>query len=97
IDSTPHSRHMLPNVEVDPLHKGSIHLPAPLGQHLIDRLQCAENHPVTYPHQTTAAHGLDDLAIEELWQWPPALLGSRPFALAAWGLEPVSEMGEDRG
>jgi len=79
-DTTPDCRHTLPEVQVEPLDKGRLDLPATGRQHLLDGLQGAEHHAGAHADQTPAPHGLDHLGIEQLWLRHPARLGHRAFA-----------------
>src|SRR3989454_3874527 len=80
---------MLANTEVDPLHEGGVDVPAIRSQHGIDGLQCAKHDAVTHPHKATAAYGLDDLRVEQLWEWHPTWLGGRAGHLPARWLHPL--------
>src|SRR5262249_23754976 len=96
-DPTSHRRHMLTDGQVEALHEGRVDVPAMRGQHLLDRLQRAEDHPLAHPHQAPPAYRLDHLRIEQPRQRHPAWLGHRTFVLVAWWLHPLAEMGEERG
>jgi len=72
VDPTPYRRHALANVEVEPLHKGCIDLPATRRQDLLDRLKRAEYHPVLDPSHTLTPVLLDDLRLEQSRQRQPA-------------------------
>jgi hypothetical protein len=66
---TPSScRHTLPKVQVEPLDKGRLDLPATGHQHLLDGLKGPEHHAVTHADQTPTPHDLEHLRIEQLWQ-----------------------------
>src|SRR2546430_13865811 len=80
--------HMLADAQVDALHERRVDLPAAGRQHLLDRLQRAEDDAVAHPDQTPAPHGLDHLRIEELGPGHPAGLRRGTFFLAAWWLAP---------
>src|SRR5678815_1343806 len=67
-DPAPDCGDMLANAEVDPLHEGGVDMPAMGSQHGIDGLQCAKHDAVTHPYQATAAYGLDDLRVEQVWE-----------------------------
>jgi hypothetical protein len=64
-DPPSHRGDMLADGQGEALHEGCLDLPAAGRQHLLDRLQCAKHHAVTYPHQAPSAHGLDHLGIEQ--------------------------------
>src|SRR5215471_160251 len=80
---------MLANTEGDPLHEGGVDVPAIRSQHGIDGLQGAKHDAVSHPHQATAAYGLDDLRVEQLWEWHPTWLGGRAMHLPARWLHPL--------
>jgi len=88
-DPAPDCGDMLANTEVDPLHERGIDVPAIRSQHGIDGLKCAKHDAVPHPHQATAAYGLDDLRVEQLWEWPPTGLGGRAGHLPARWLHPL--------
>src|SRR5262249_51063039 len=96
-DTTSHRRHRLTDGQVEALHEGRVDLPAMRGQHLLDRLQRAEDHAVRDVDQAPPAYCLDHLRIEQPRQRHPAGLEYRTFVLAAWWLRPLAEMGEERG
>src|SRR5689334_16849783 len=93
-DTPPHGGHMLAEVQIEALHKRSVDLPAVHREHLLDRLQRAEHHAVTDPHQTTASQGLDDLGVEELWPWHPTPFRHGPLGLTTRRLPPLAIVGE---
>ena len=55
VDSASDRRDALTDIEVEPLDKGSIDGPATGRQHLLDRHQCAEHHPVLHANQAPPA------------------------------------------
>src|SRR5215813_15586802 len=94
VDTTPYCRHALPDVQVEPLDKGRLDLPATGRQYLLDGLQGPEHHAVAHADETPPAYGLDHLRIQQLGEGQPARLGVWPFVLAAWRLHPVPIVGE---
>jgi hypothetical protein len=88
VDPTPDRRHALAHVQVEPLDKGGIDLPATGSQDVLDRLTRAEHHPVLDPDHALTAVLLDDLGIEQPRQRQPARLGHRSFVLAAFRVNP---------
>jgi hypothetical protein len=92
-DTSSHSGHMLTNRQVDAFDERRIDLPAVGRQHLLDGLQSAEDHAVREVHLTPPARGLDHLCIEQLRQGHSACFGSWAFALAAFRLHLVAEVG----
>src|SRR5215468_10390102 len=77
-DPSPDRGDMLADAEVDPLHECCVDVPAMRSQHVIDGLQRAKYHAVTHLYQATATYGLDDLRVEQVWEWHPARLGAGP-------------------
>src|SRR5712691_4256366 len=61
VDPAANRRHALANVQVEPLYKGCIDLPATGSQDLLDRLKRAEHHPVCDSNDASAPVLLDDL------------------------------------
>src|SRR2546426_9189508 len=96
IDTPPHRRDMLPDGQVEALHKRRVDLPAAGREHLLDRLEGAKHDAVCHADQPAPPYGLDHLRIEQLRQRHPARLGVWPFVLAAGRLHPLAEMGEER-
>ena len=94
VDPTSYRRYALPDIQVEPLHKGRIDLPAAGRQYLPDRLTRPEHHPMLDVDQPPSAHGLDHLRIEQLRHRQPPGLRGRPCGLAARRLHPLSEMGQ---
>jgi len=88
-DPAPDCGDMLAHTEVDPLHECGVDVPAMRSQHGIDSLQGAKHDAVTHPHQATAACGLDDLRIEQLWERHPTWPGGRALRLPARWLHPL--------
>jgi hypothetical protein len=58
--------HALANVQVEPLDKGGMNLPATVSQAVLDHLTRAEHHPVLVPDHALTAVLLDDLGAEQL-------------------------------
>src|SRR5215831_2179966 len=81
-DTPPHCRHPLPDVQVEPLDKGRLDLPATGRQHLCDACYRPEHHAVAHADQMPAPHGLDHLRVEQLRQRHPTRL--RCGACATW-------------
>jgi hypothetical protein len=65
VDLTPDRRHALANVQVEPLDKGGIDLPATGSQGVLDHLTRAEHHPVLDLDYALPAVLLDDLGVEQ--------------------------------
>ena len=95
VDPTSYRRYALPDIQVEPLHKGRIDLPAAGRQHLLDRLQRAEHDAMRHVDQTPAPHGLHHLRIEEPGQRHPTGLGWGAFLLAPLGLNSGTKMAQD--
>src|SRR5207247_8156951 len=93
-DSSSHGCHMLTDGEVEPLHKGRVDVPTQGSQHGIDGLQRAKHHAVPHPHQAPAVYGLDDLRVQQLWEWQPPRLGCRALRLPARWLHPLPIVGQ---
>ena len=96
-DSPSDRRHMLTDGEVEAFNEGGGDLPAAGRSHLVDGLQGPEDHPVAHAHQAPPAYRLDHLRIEQLGEGHPARLRGGACGLAALGLDPLPEMGEERG
>src|SRR5262245_17180055 len=92
-DSPSNRGHMLPDGEVEALHKRRLDLPAAGRQHLLDRLQRAKYDSTPYADQPPAPHGLDHLRIKQLGQWHPARLRSWTLGPLAWWVHPVPIVG----
>src|SRR5262249_37167171 len=95
-DPSPNRGYMLADGQVEAFHECRIDLPTAGSQHLLDGLKRAEHDPVSHADQAPAAYGLDDLSVEQLWEWHPAWLGGRVLDLPARWLHPLAEMGEER-
>jgi hypothetical protein len=96
VNPTPDGGDMLPDVQIQALNQRRVDLPAVLGQDCLDRLQGAQHHPMTHPHQTPPAHRLDPLRIEPRRQGPPAGLRRGAGGLVAWWLDPGANVGQER-
>src|SRR5262245_36791922 len=94
IHSAPNGGDVLAEVQIQPLNKGRVNLPAVLRQPRSDRSQRAADHPVVHPYQAPSAHRLEDLRVEQAGPWQPARLGPWPFRLRAFGLLPVAIMSD---
>jgi len=94
--SSPNGRHVLADGEVEAFHKRGIDLPAACCQHGVDTIERAEHHPVRHVYQAPAPYGLDHLRVEQTRPRQPARLRGGACGLAAWRLDPVAEMGEQR-
>src|ERR671923_1463567 len=82
-DPSSNRGHMLAEGQVEALHERRIDLPTAGSQHLLDGLKRAEHDPGSHVDQAPAAYGLDDLSVEQLWEWHPARLGRRALGLPA--------------
>src|SRR2546425_12737524 len=87
---------MLAYRQVDALNERGIDVPAAGRSDVLDRLQGAEHHAVPYPHQAPPPHGLDHLCIEELGPGHPAGLRHGTRGPAAWWLDPVAKVCQER-
>ena len=54
----------LTQAQIEPLDKRRLDLPPTGGEHLLHRLQCAQDHAMTHPHQAAPSHRFDHLRIE---------------------------------
>src|SRR5712691_7176592 len=88
---------MLADGQVEAFHERRIDLPTAGSQHLLDGLKRAEHDPVSHADQAPAAYGLDDLSVEQWWEWHPARLGCRALGLPARWLHPLAEMRQQGG
>src|SRR5215475_13036490 len=95
-DPSPNRGYILADGQVEAFHECRIDLPTAGSQNLLDGLKRAEHDPVSHADQAPAAYGLDDLSVEQLWEWHPARLGGRVLGLPARWLHPLAEMGEER-
>jgi hypothetical protein len=86
---------MLTDVEIEPLHKARVALPAQGGEHVMNRLQRAADHPIAHSHEAPPADGFDDLRIEPLWPRHPPQCGQRAGELTSLRLSPRPEMAQD--
>src|SRR5206468_6811192 len=57
----------------------------------------AKDHALTHPDQPAPPHGLHHLRIEQLRYRHPPGLRRGAFGLAAWWLDPLAAMGQQRG
>ena len=96
IDPASHRRHALADIKVEPFDKSGIDRPAACRQDLLDGQLRAEHHTVFDLDDAPASHRLHNLRIEESGQRHPSWLRSWPFALAPFGLNPMTEMRQDR-
>src|SRR5215471_11311932 len=92
----PNGRHVLADGEVEAFHKRGLDLPAACCQHGVDTLERAEHHTVRHVYQAPTPYGLDHLRVEQTRPRQPARLRGGACGLAAWRLDPVAEMGEQR-
>src|ERR1043166_6759378 len=97
VDPTPYCRHALADVEVEPLYKGGIDLPATGSQDVLDCLQRAEHHPVLRPDYPLTPVLLEHLRIEQPRQRHPAWLRHWALGPLALRLVPHTEMAQDSG
>jgi hypothetical protein len=88
---------MLADAEVEALHKGRINLPAGRGQYLLDSGQRAKHDLVPYADQPVPPHGLHHLRREQPRPRQPPGLRWGAFRLAAWWLDPLALVRQQRG
>jgi hypothetical protein len=88
---------MLAKIQVAALDQSGVDLPAAFGQNRRDRLCRAEDDAVLDPDDTRASRRFDDLSRAQLRLWHPARLGLGAFGLAAFGLNLLAVMRDERG
>src|SRR5215831_7158077 len=93
-DPAPDRGDMLPDAEVDPLHKGGVDVPAVWRQDVVDGFEGAKHSVVRHVDEAPAPHGFDHLRVEQLRQGQPARPGYRALRLPARWLYPVAIMGQ---
>src|SRR5437899_1240593 len=96
VDPTSYRRYALPDVEVEPLHKGRIDLPAAGSQYLPDRLMRPEHHPMLDVDHAPAPVRFHDLRIEQPGLWHPARLRVWALGLTLFWLHPLTKMAQER-
>jgi hypothetical protein len=64
VDATTNGGDMLTEVQMQPLYKGRVDLPAAGRSHLLNSRLHTADHPVAHPHQAPTACGLKHLDIE---------------------------------
>src|SRR5712691_463790 len=79
-DTTPYGRHPLPDVQVEPLDKGRIDLPATGRQHLLDGLKGSEHHAVAHADETPTPYGLTTCAYSNWGRGIQRGLGDGPLS-----------------
>src|SRR5215475_5816910 len=92
VDATAHGRHALAKVQVQPLDKSGVDLPATRRKHLLNPLPGTEHDPIFHPREASTPVRLRYLRIEQLWPRHPARFRPRAFVLATLGLHPGAEM-----
>src|SRR6266446_9781127 len=95
VDPTPYCRHALANIQVEPLHKRRIDLPATHREDLRDGLTRAEDNPVLHPNHASTPVLLDHLGIQEPRNRHPARRAPRAFVVAARGVNPPTKVTQD--
>src|SRR5215510_8887874 len=95
VDPTPYRCYSLANIQVQPLDKRRVNLPATHRQDLLNPLHSAKHHPILDPHDASASVGLDHLGIKHLRQGHPAWFGQRAFVSTACRLPPLAKMGQE--
>src|SRR4029434_519769 len=96
-DPAANRRYALANSEIPSLHKGRVDRPATPQSDLFDRTQGTKHHPVLHPDQALTPVLLDDVGIQQLWQWPPTGLRPWSFVVATLCVNPPTEVAHNSG
>jgi hypothetical protein len=88
---------MLTDVQIQPLNKRCVDLPAVLGEHLLNRLQSPEHNSVTPADQTPPPVSFYHLRVEQRRQWHPAWRGRGTLGMPTFGLSPLALVRQQRG
>src|SRR6266446_8549323 len=97
IDTSPHRRYPLADVQVEPFNKGGVHLPTTRSQCLLDGLKRPKHDAMLDVDKAPAAVRLDHLSVKKLGQGHQARFGPRPCVLAPLWLHPITKLGEQSG
>ena len=97
VDPTAHRRDPLADVQIQPLHKRGIDLPATRPQDLLDPFHGAKHHTVCHARDTPTPVRLHDLRLQQLGKRYPA--GGRPhsFGVVPLRLPPRAKVGQQGG